>query len=123
MLFGQDWDDFLVGDRGDDLLFGGSSSNTLLGGLGRDTFVLSGEGTDLVLDFTLGQDRLGLANNLTFDQLNIVQGTGIDSSSTWVKLNSTGDTVMTLNNVQASALTRDLFLPISAAQSTPLTSV
>ncbi|MBW4474768.1 MAG: hypothetical protein KME45_30970 [Stenomitos rutilans HA7619-LM2] len=119
-LFGQAWDDFLVGDQGDDVLFGGSGHNTLVGGLGKDIFALTGEGTDLVLDFTVGQDRLGLAAGLTFDQLTLTQGTGVNASSTWVKLNSTGDLLMTLNNVQASALTRDLFTSVSNYQPAPL---
>lgn len=119
-LFGQQGNDWLVGDQGDDLLFGGSGRNTLVGGLGKDIFALTGEGTDLVLDFTVGQDRLGLAAGLTFDQLTVTQGTGINSSSTWVKLNSTGDLLMTLNNVQASALTRDLFTSVSNYQAAPL---
>ncbi|KAM3116326.1 calcium-binding protein [Phormidesmis sp. 146-33] len=120
-LFGQEWDDFLVGNQGDDLLFGGSGHNTLVGGLGKDTFALTGEGTDLVLDFTVGQDRLGLASGLTFDQLTLTQGTGVNASSTWVKLNSTGDLLMTLNNVQASALMRDVFASVSNYQPSPLT--
>lgn len=119
-LFGQDWDDFLMGDQGDDLLFGGSGRNTLTGGLGKDVFAITGEGTDLILDFTVGQDRLGLGAGLTVDQLTITQGTGVNSSSTWVKLNSTGDLLMTLNNVEASALTRDMFASVSNYQPSPL---
>lgn len=118
-LFGQDWNDFLIGDQGDDVLFGGSGNNTLVGGLGNDVFALTGEGSDTVLDFSMGQDRIGLGSNLTFDQLSITQGTGVNSSSTWVKLNGSDDLLMSLNNFQASALTRDMFLSVPTTLHSP----
>ncbi|MBW4472577.1 MAG: hypothetical protein KME45_19725 [Stenomitos rutilans HA7619-LM2] len=121
-LYGQDWDDFLVGGAGDDLLVGGTGINTLSGGLGSDIFALTGESRDIVLDFTLGQDRLGLGKGLTFDQLMITQGTEVNASSTWIKLNSTGETLMTLNHVQASALTTSSFLRLTNQQLNPALS-
>jgi Ca2+-binding RTX toxin-like protein len=118
-LYGQDWDDFLTGGTGDDFLVGGTGINTLSGGLGSDIFALTGESRDIVLDFTLGQDRIGLGKGLTFDQLMITQGTEVNSSSTWIKLNSTGETLMTLNHVQASALTTSSFLRLTDQQLNP----
>ncbi|MEO1635054.1 MAG: hypothetical protein AAFS04_08230, partial [Cyanobacteria bacterium J06631_9] len=42
------------------------------GGMGRDTFVLAlGEGTDLIQDFVLGTDLIGLAGGLTFGSLSV----------------------------------------------------
>ncbi|MBD2100983.1 calcium-binding protein [Leptolyngbya sp. FACHB-261] len=122
-LYGQDWDDFLMGGRGDDLLVGDTGINTLSGGSGNDIFALTNVGEDTVLDFTLGQDRIGLSSSLTFNQLIIIQGTGADSSSTWIKLNSTGETLMTLNNVEASALTTSSFLTLTNQQLKPSLSV
>jgi Ca2+-binding RTX toxin-like protein len=69
-LFGDAGDDELWGDDGDDLLRGGLGNDELRGGKGRDTYVLAiGEGTDIFHEFRLGEDRLGLVDGLTFDQL------------------------------------------------------
>jgi Ca2+-binding RTX toxin-like protein len=118
-LYGQDWDDFLSGGVGNDLLVGGRGNNTLSGGSGNDIFALTGDGNNLVLDFTLGQDRIGLGNGLTFEQLTITQGTGVNASSTWVKLTSTGETLMTLNALPVSALTTNAFLTLTNQQLIP----
>ncbi|MGJ3252244.1 MAG: phytase [Elainellaceae cyanobacterium] len=76
---GQDGDDILVGGTGNDLLKGGSGddlldgglgNDTLIGGAGADLFVLAaGNGTDVIRDFVLGTDQIGLDNGLTVDQL------------------------------------------------------
>lgn len=118
-LYGQEWDDFLVGGKGNDLLVGGTGINILTGGSGNDIFALTREGNHTVIDFTPGQDYIGLGNGLKYEQLEIVQNTGINSSSTWIKLNSTGETLMTLNNVQASALTTSSFLSLVNQQLNP----
>ncbi|MEL6350230.1 MAG: glycerophosphodiester phosphodiesterase family protein [Cyanobacteria bacterium J06627_28] len=76
-LFGGEGDDFIWGDDGDDLLRGGLGNDTLTGddnsgGMGKDTFVLAlGEGTDLIQDFVLGTDLIGLAGGLTFGSLSV----------------------------------------------------
>ncbi|MEO1400135.1 MAG: glycerophosphodiester phosphodiesterase family protein [Cyanobacteria bacterium J06635_1] len=71
-LLGGDGDDQLWGDDGDDLLRGGLGNDTLTGddfsgGSGSDTFVLAaGEGTDIIIDFEVGIDFIGLADGLSF---------------------------------------------------------
>lgn len=75
-LFGDAGDDTLYGDAGDDLLLGGLGSDTLFGddndSSGSDTFVLAaGEGTDLIMDFEVGTDFIGLAGELSFGELSL----------------------------------------------------
>ncbi len=74
-LFGEAGDDQIWGDDGDDLLRGGLGNDTLTGdnssgGSGSDTFVLAlGEGTDIIVDFEVGTDLIGLADGLSLGQL------------------------------------------------------
>jgi Ca2+-binding RTX toxin-like protein len=71
-LHGGKNDDYLCGSTGDDFLSGDLGNDTLMGGTGRDTFVFRSEdGSNTILDFELGQDKIGLASGLTFDQLTI----------------------------------------------------
>jgi len=54
--------DILVGGVGDDRLDGGSERDRLIGGPGTDTFVFRpGNGSDALMDFQQGQDRLDLS--------------------------------------------------------------
>jgi Ca2+-binding RTX toxin-like protein len=55
-LDGGPGNDTLYGGNGDDLLIGGSGTDYLYGGAGRDTFLRtsSGDGLNLIYDFTLG---------------------------------------------------------------------
>ena len=101
VLRGGDGDDRLQGGEGNDRLFGGRNSDNLeggqgndrlRGGLGRDilrgdegrdiliggqasdVFILqSGLGSDRIKDFRVGQDKLGLADRLEFEDLSIRQ--------------------------------------------------
>lgn len=72
-LFGDAGNDRIWGGTGDDLLNGGLGNDTLTGGNGRslaetDTFVLSaGAGTDIITDFELGIDLIGLSGITTND--------------------------------------------------------
>ncbi len=78
-LYGGEGKDVLLGGQGSDLLWGGAGNDTLIGdaftsGTGSDTFVLaSGEGTDRVNDFQIGEDFLGLPEELTLGSISIVQ--------------------------------------------------
>lgn len=71
-LFGEAGSDLLVGGKGNDLLWGGPGEDVLIGQEGTDTFALVyGEGGDVISDFEVGVDRLGLVGNLRLDQLTI----------------------------------------------------
>ncbi|MEQ8970434.1 MAG: S8 family serine peptidase [Coleofasciculus sp. C1-SOL-03] len=103
-LYGEEGDDQIWGDDGDDLLWGGLGNDQLTGGKGNDTFVLGlGEGVDTIQDFQGVEDVIGLADNLTFEQLSITQ-TG---KNTQIDFND--DTLAILTGVNASTLTADVF--------------
>jgi Ca2+-binding RTX toxin-like protein len=120
-FWGGAGNDYLSGDDGNDILAGGSGSlNYLSGNAGSDIFVVAIDGFSQALDFELGIDKIGLSGNLTVNQLKIEQGTGVNSSGTWIKLVSDNTNLMLLNGVQASALTTVMFLPASSYQSSLL---
>lgn len=68
---GSGGNDFIVGDSaanvlrggaGNDFLVGGTGVDTLFGGLGVDVFVFTGlgQGVDVIRDFVVGEDKIGL---------------------------------------------------------------
>ncbi|MGF1536064.1 MAG: choice-of-anchor I family protein [Elainellaceae cyanobacterium] len=66
--------DRLLGGAGGDTLVGGLGADFLIGGAGRDTFTLqTGNGFDTISDYSDGQDRFSLADDLEFDDLILVQ--------------------------------------------------
>lgn len=59
LLAGMGGNDRLFGQAGADRLRGGAGNDTLHGGAGADSFLFSaGDGSDRILDFTDGQDRI-----------------------------------------------------------------
>lgn len=104
-LYGGISNDVLLGGNGNDLLNGGQGNDTLTGGNGRDSFVLAvREGTDTITDFKNDTDFLALSGGLSFGQLIIAQGTGIDSTNTLISLNSSNEVLAILNGVNASMI-------------------
>lgn len=79
LLYGGNGSDILFGNIDNDILFGGAGRDTLSGGAGNDIlegndgediFVVAvNEGTDYISDFQLGEDRIVLAEELTFTEL------------------------------------------------------
>lgn len=101
LLLGGEGDDLLYGGAGDDLLSGGAGSDRLTGNAGADIFALvPGAGADLILDFRLGEDQLGLANGLTFGQLSITQR----FTQTWIRDTTTSGLLARLDGVNAANL-------------------
>ncbi|MEO0518189.1 MAG: TIGR03118 family protein [Cyanobacteria bacterium P01_A01_bin.116] len=105
-IWGDDGDDFIIGASGNDVLVGDNSS----GGRGSDLFVFgNGDGTDTIIDFEIGTDRIGLVEDeLTFADLTITQ----DGSSTLLGITSSGETLAVLNGVQSSSLTKSSFIVV-----------
>ncbi|MDX2239097.1 MAG: choice-of-anchor D domain-containing protein [Leptolyngbyaceae cyanobacterium bins.302] len=109
-LHGGSGNDWLVGGEGDDLLYGGEGNDRLYGNIGNDIltgdagsdiFVLAaGEGTELIRDFRLGEDQIGLASGLTLGQLSITQR----SSQTWIRDTTTTELLARLEGVSAANL-------------------
>jgi Ca2+-binding RTX toxin-like protein len=106
-LLGESGNDKLYGETGDDLLNGGNGNDTLLGGAGADTFVFSpGEDTDIIVDFTVGEDRIGLTSGLTFGDLSVTA----NGTKTTIAL---GDQTLAILNGVTDALTESDFLLIA----------
>ncbi|NEP18098.1 MAG: hypothetical protein F6J97_14530 [Leptolyngbya sp. SIO4C1] len=116
ILSGDAGDDFIWGDDGDDILMGVTGDDILVGdnfsdGSGSDLFVFgNGDGTDTILDFEVGIDRIGLVEGeLMFADLTLMQ----DGTDTLLGVASTGEVLAVLNNVQASALDESSFTTLS----------
>ncbi len=112
ILSGDAGNDFIWGDDGDDIIMGVIANDTLVGdnfsgGSGSDLFVFdNGDGTDTIVDFEAGSDRIGLVEGeLLFADLILTQ----DGNNTLLGVISTGETLAILNNVQASALSENSF--------------
>ena len=111
-LIGSNGDDLLNGDRGADLieggdgndtLNGGKNSDTLVGGSGIDVYIINTQsGTDLVQDFELGQDVIGLGDGISFSELII---TGEDDAF----ISYRHRTIGILSGISSESLTADQF--------------
>ena len=99
-LTGDSGNDLLRGEGGSDVLDGGTGTDTLLGGGGRDTFVLStnlnNNDLDIIRDFNLGSDRLGVSNMSFVDDLSVMNN-GTDTAS--IITNGSGTQVAVLSGV------------------------
>jgi Ca2+-binding RTX toxin-like protein len=66
IIFGGQSDDIISGGLGNDWLFGNRGDDSLTGGLGQDTiqfnFAISA-GTDIIYDFTAGEDSIVVTNS------------------------------------------------------------
>ncbi len=115
VVFGGAGDDVIFGDRGNDLIFGGAGTNLLYGGTpegegaGSDIFAFGlGDGIDIVLDFEIGIDAIGLTDGLSFGQLYIAQS-GQDAI---IGTAVTGRARAVLVNVEASSLSEQAFVSL-----------
>jgi Ca2+-binding RTX toxin-like protein len=74
-FFGGIGADYLDGGAGNDYLDGDRGYNKLFGGEGNDTFVIHDDAkTEWIKDFEIGKDIIGLADGLTFEELDIITG-------------------------------------------------
>jgi Ca2+-binding RTX toxin-like protein len=100
-LCDSEGNDTLNGGKGDDYLIGGLGNDFLSGGIGRDRFVLTaGEDSDLITDFTKGEDLLVLASGLNFAQLSITQ----NANAAFIRIGQNGQLLAAVNGVAASAI-------------------
>jgi len=108
--------DELEGNIGNDILDGDQNKDILTGGPGRDIFVLS-SGEDIITDFVDGEDLLGLSDGLTFNQLQISAGVGVNAGDTHIRRN--GQVLAILENVSRSSIDRNDFTANLTVISTP----
>ena len=64
-LDGGDGNDVVNALAGDDRVTGGNGDNIVLGGTGADVFYQTGTGTDRILDFQIGIDKIELSSSVT----------------------------------------------------------
>ncbi len=107
-LTGNAGDDTLMGGNGDDILIGGAGNDTLNGGNGKDIFVIAGtgNGTDTIQDFTVGQDQIGLSGGLSFGQLSFANVNG----SAAVRFGN--ETLALLTGITANQLVQSSFVSV-----------
>lgn len=96
-LFANGGNDQLLGGDGNDSFSGGKGNDTLTGGEGDDRFALSLQGTDIISDFTQGEDLLELPKEISFTDLEITQGQQENAAHTLIAFNS--QTIAVLNNI------------------------
>ncbi|MDX2215820.1 MAG: Calx-beta domain-containing protein [Oculatellaceae cyanobacterium bins.114] len=118
--------DHLMGGSGNDILNGGRDKDTITGGSGNDIFVLSpGNGsktvrkTDVITDFTDGQDRFRLDSGLTFARLSIVQGTGDYRRDTVIRDRVTGEYLARVRGVNSNLINSQDFTALPGNTPTP----
>lgn len=62
LLIGGAGSDHIIGNGGEDIILDGAGADTLTGGAGADVFVMNYDGaTDVITDFTVGEDSIDLA--------------------------------------------------------------
>ena len=108
--------DKLFASNGNDRLYAGKGQDTLTGGNGDDIFVIgkdTGSSTlaeaDLIGDFGRGKDLIALQSGLTFNDLNISQGTGGSARDT-VITDKSNQVLAVLQGVNSSTIDSSDFI-------------
>ncbi|MBE9188395.1 chemotaxis protein CheB, partial [Microcoleus sp. LEGE 07076] len=116
ILWGGKGNDLILGDSGNDTIYGGAGSDTVIGGPGDDIFAIAkNQGgptlatADYITDFGSGSDKIQLLDGLTFEDLNIQQGTDANSNSTVIQDKLTGEYLAVLPGVNSSTIDRSNF--------------
>jgi Ca2+-binding RTX toxin-like protein len=77
VILGGGGDDLINGGNGNDILNGGAGLDVLVGDGGADVFAINTlGGADVIRDFNYGEDKLGLSDGITYDDLIVTQGNG-----------------------------------------------
>jgi RTX calcium-binding nonapeptide repeat (4 copies) len=109
VLFGLGGNDLLRGGSGDDILNGGLGHNQLVGNSGKDTFVITPGGLSDVMDFTLGTDKIQLAQGTTYDRLTLTNFSEGNRGGTQIWQGN--QLVLRVFNVTSTQLTAEQFVP------------
>lgn len=106
-LYGDFGNDVIYGEQGDDMIYGGYGKDQLYGGEDSDTFVLAKrEGIDIIRDFEVGIDFIGLARDLSFYNIGVVQ----KGRNTIIEHEK--ETLAKVIGVAAADLTMSHFVPV-----------
>lgn len=121
--------DLLFGDKGSDVLFGDLGADTLTGDIKGEVFTdifvvgrVTGAATkttggpnrpdaDLITDFQPCIDFISLTGGLSYDNLNIFQGTGTDAANTIIQDKGTGEFLAVLGGVNRDSIDGTSFIP------------
>jgi hypothetical protein len=107
VIIGSDLDNILVGNDGDDFFSGEGGNDILIGGAGSDTFSFGGDfGTDLIVGFELGVDKLQFTD---FGSDFTVSDVATDSGSDALLSFANGSSVQ-LEGIDGSLLSEDDFI-------------
>ncbi|MEW6493148.1 MAG: esterase-like activity of phytase family protein [Cyanobacteriota bacterium] len=117
-IFASEGNNTIYGGFGNDIIYSGSGHDQIDGGMGNDTLWLGGGqdivvltpgfGVDTIHNFQLGQTKLGLSDNLTFNDLNITQ----DVCGTLIEIAATGEDLARLSWVQAYSINANSFVGV-----------
>lgn len=105
-LVGEDGNDQLHGGEGDDLIHGGLGKNKVFGDAGSDTFVIMMGGDTRVMDFTAGEDLIGLMEGVSFGQLSM------EKKGKNALISIGDDVVMRVMNTSVDTLTESAFVAV-----------
>jgi RTX calcium-binding nonapeptide repeat (4 copies)/PAP2 superfamily len=116
ILWGGKGADLIAGNSGNDVIYAGAGSDTVIGGEGSDIFAIAkGSGgptlltADTIADFGNGNDKIRLLDGLTFEDLDIKQGTDANRNSTVIQDKLTGEYLAVLSGVNSSTINRENF--------------
>jgi len=111
-VYGGKGNDILSGGADRDILSGDVGDDTLTGGSGSDLFLLNpswGSGSDIITDFRIGEDLIGLTSNLSFAQLSISSR----NNQTLIIVSDTGQLLAKVNGVTPGILTASDFTEVT----------
>ncbi|MGB3188312.1 MAG: hypothetical protein WBB43_02650 [Limnoraphis sp.] len=110
-LFGGQGNDFLTGGIGNDILSGDRGQDILTGGLNSDVFILSNSAAtadftqaDIITDFQVGVDQIGLTEGLSPINLNLVPANLLGNPGTLIINNSSNTALGFVSNISANTL-------------------
>ena len=120
---GNDFVNIDLDSGGDDIIDLGTGNNFAFGGLGADTFVLNRDsGVTGIGDFTPGEDRFALGENLTKDDLNFARidndSLGLLSGITLISDADTGELIASVNFAPIEAVENAEFVNVEDVLST-----
>ena len=127
-LHGGSGNDTVYGGQGNDIIWGDRGTDLLIGGFGNDLFVLDNRDTastvlaeaDIIADFSngdprsvpntgFGRDLLGLTGGITFNDLDIFDGTGNFEGDVIIQDKVTGKYLGIIKGIDRSQFTGEDF--------------